>query len=108
MRDCYIVGAAPTRRGRKKRIADGCHYGVAMKQASQTADYRIVVEGMLDPVWFERLGGLEITEQREPEQPVITRLEGRLADQSALQGVLDTLFMLGLRLITVECLQSVP
>jgi hypothetical protein len=77
-----------------------------MKQASQTADYRIFVEGALDPVWLDRLGGLEITEQRQPGQPVVTRLEGRLEDQSALQGVLDTLFMLGLRLITVECLQS--
>jgi hypothetical protein len=79
-----------------------------MKQASQTADYRIVVEGVLDPVWFDRLGGLKITEQRQPGQPVVTRLEGRLVDQSALQGVLDTLFMLGLRLLTVECLPSTP
>jgi hypothetical protein len=76
-----------------------------MSQESQTADYRIVVEGVLDPVWFDCLGGLEITEQQEPGQPVVTRLEGRLVDQSALRGVLDTLFMLGLRLITVECLQ---
>jgi hypothetical protein len=79
-----------------------------MKQASQAADYRIVVEGVLDPVWFDRLGGLEITEQRQPGQPVVTWLEGRLVDQSALQGVLDTLFMLGLRLRAVECLQSAP
>jgi hypothetical protein len=79
-----------------------------MNQASQTADYRIIVEGVLDPVWFECLGGLEITEQRQPGSPVVTRLEGRLVDQSALQGVLDMLFMLGLRLITVECLQSAP
>jgi hypothetical protein len=79
-----------------------------MNQVSQAADYRIVVEGVLDPVWFGCLGGLEITEQREPGQPVVTRLEGRLVDQSALQGVLDTLFMLGLRLITVECLVPAP
>jgi hypothetical protein len=77
-------------------------------QASQVGDYRIVVEGVLDPMWLECLGGLEMTEQRQPGQPVVTRLEGRLVDQSALQGVLDTLFMLGMRLITVECLQSAP
>ncbi len=79
-----------------------------MKRASQAADYRIIVEGVLDPVWFECLGGLEITEQRQPGQPVVTRLEGRLEDQSALQGVLDTLFMIGMRLIIVECLRSAP
>jgi hypothetical protein len=73
-----------------------------MIQTTQAADYRIVVDGALDPSWRECLGSLEITEQRQPGQPVVTRLEGRLVDQSALQGVLDTLFMLGMRLITVE------
>ena len=73
-----------------------------MKQAPQADNYRIVVEGVLDPVWLDRLGGLEITEQRQPGQPVVTRLEGRLEDQAALQGVLDTLFMLGMRPILVE------
>jgi hypothetical protein len=77
-----------------------------MNQESRAADYRIVVEGALDPVWLERLGGLAITEQQQSGQPFVTQLEGRLVDQSALQGVLDTLFMLGLRLIKVECLAS--
>jgi hypothetical protein len=77
-----------------------------MKQSLQMADYRIIVEGALDPLWHDSLGGLVITQQRQPGQLVITQLEGRLIDQSALQGVLDTLFMLGLRLITVECLSS--
>ena len=71
-------------------------------QASRAANYRIVVEGVLDPMWLECLGGLEMIEQRQPGQPVVTQLEGCLADQSALQGVIDTLFMMGLRLITVE------
>jgi hypothetical protein len=79
-----------------------------MTQASLAENYRIIVEGVLDPMWLECLGGLEITQQRQPGQPVVTRLEGRLVDQSALQGVLDTLFMLGVRLITVERLQSAP
>jgi hypothetical protein len=77
-----------------------------MMAASQTANYRIVVEGVLDPMWLECLGGLELTEGRQPGQPVITRLEGRLVDQSALQGVIDTLIMLGLRLLSVERLPS--
>ena len=73
-----------------------------MKQVSQEAEYRIIVEGVIDPMWLNRLGGLEITEQRQPELPVVTRLQGRLNDQSALQGVLDTLFMLGMCLLLVE------
>ena len=71
-------------------------------QVAQAANYRIVVEGVLDPVWLECLGGLEITEERQPGRPVITRLEGCLTDEAALQGVLDTLFMIGMRLILVE------
>jgi len=78
-----------------------------MKQTFQAADYRILVEGVLDPLWRDTLGHLEITEQRQPGQPVLTRLEGRLEDQSALQGVLDTLFMLGMGLILVERLPRV-
>jgi hypothetical protein len=77
-----------------------------MIPASQTANYRIVVEGVLDPMWLECLGGLELTEERQPGQAVVTRLEGRLVDQSALQGVIDTLIMLGLRLMFVERLPS--
>ena len=76
--------------------------GSVMTHTSQAANYRIVVEGVLDPVWLECLGGLEIAEQRQPGQPVVTCLEGQLVDQSALQGVLDTLIMLGLRLMFVE------
>lgn len=73
-----------------------------MKKALQAAEYRILVEGELDPLWFDWLGKLEMTVQRQPGQPVLTRLEGRLKDQSTLQGVLDTLCMLGVCLIRVE------
>jgi hypothetical protein len=77
-------------------------------RVAQTVDYRIVVEGVLDPVWLECFGGFEITEERQPGRPVITRLEGRPTDEAALQGVLDTLFMLGMRLVTVERLPLAP
>jgi hypothetical protein len=77
-----------------------------MMQVPQTLSYRIVVEGVIDRVWHECLGGLEITEERQPGRPVVTQLEGRLVDQSALQGVIDTLFMLGLRLMYVEQLPT--
>ncbi len=75
-------------------------------QASRAATYRILVEGVLDPAWLECLGGLEIAEERQPGQPVVTKLTGRLVDESALQGVLDTLFMLGMRLILVQRLSE--
>jgi hypothetical protein len=85
-----------------------CVYANTMTQTSHAAHYRIVVEGVLDPMWLQCLNGFEAAEQRQSGQPVVTRLEGRPIDQSALQGVLDTLFMLGMRLILVECLPSAP
>ena len=64
------------------------------------------MEGEIDPIWYDCLGGLTLAEQRGPGQPVCTQLEGRLLDQSALQGVIATLFMLGLRLVRVERLPT--
>lgn len=77
-----------------------------MRQASQPLTYRIVVEGEIDPIWYDCLGGLTLAEQRGFDQPVVTQLEGMLADQSALHGVIATLFMLGLRLVRVERLPT--
>jgi hypothetical protein len=88
--------------GRENNHEDGCHYGISMKKALQEADYRIFVEGTLDPLMLDWLGNFEITEQRQPGQPVLTLLEGRLKDQFTLQGVLDTLCMLGVCLIRLE------
>lgn len=78
----------------------------AMRQPSSSLSYRIVVEGEIDPIWYDCLGGLTLAEQRGPDQPVVTQLEGRLADQSALHGVIATLFMLGLRLVRIERLPT--
>ncbi len=75
-----------------------------MMQASHPADYRITVEGTLDPMWLPCLSGFVFAESQPPEHLALTRLEGRVVDQAALQGVLDTLFMLGMRLVLVEYL----
>ena len=77
-----------------------------MRQVPQPLVYRIVVEGEIDPIWYDCLGGLTLAEQRGPGQPVCTQLEGRLLDQSALHGVIATLFMLDLRLVRVERLTT--
>jgi hypothetical protein len=74
-----------------------------MIQVTQSANYQILIEGALDPNWSASLGGLTISVCRSPGEPVVTLLTGQLVDQSALQGVLDALFMLHLRLLRVEC-----
>jgi hypothetical protein len=64
--------------------------------------YRIRVEGSLDPSWSDRLGGLAITSSGQFGVKTTTVLEGVLADQSALMGVLNTLHDLHLPLEAIE------
>jgi hypothetical protein len=79
-----------------------------MTRATDMPCYQIHVQGVLDPQWSNCLGGLDISVREQPAQPRVTVLTGPLADQAALQGVLDTLFMLNMPLLLVErCPQRV-
>jgi len=64
--------------------------------------YRIRVRGVLPDSWYDRLGGLEVTARKSD----MVTLEGPLQDQSALAGVLNTLFMLHLPILEVACLNE--
>jgi hypothetical protein len=64
--------------------------------------YRIRVGGALDPSWSDRMRGMEIR-QVEVGPPVVTQLTGELPDQSALYGILNTLFELHLPILSTEC-----
>ncbi len=66
------------------------------------ANYRIRVRGRLDASWSDRLGGMQITEHQSPDGAVETILAGRLADQAALSGVLNTLYELHLPVLLAE------
>jgi hypothetical protein len=56
------------------------------------ARYRICVKGTLDPSWSGRLGGMTITTTEQEDEAPVTTLTGRLVDQAALLGVLNTLY----------------
>ena len=66
------------------------------------AVYRIRVQGVFPESWIDRLGGMQITAKTVEA----ATLEGWLPDQSALAGVLDTLFTLHLPILEVICLQE--
>jgi hypothetical protein len=68
--------------------------------------YRIRVEGSLDPCWSDRLGGMAITTSGQFGDKTTTVLEGELADQSALMGILNTLHDLHLPVEAVDNLSS--
>ena len=62
------------------------------------------MQGVLDPSWSDRLGGLKITVTRQEGATPHTTLAGDLLDQAALMGVLDKLYDLRLPLLSVQCL----
>ena len=68
------------------------------------ATYRIHISGHLDASWSDRLAGMSITTVRKKDTSNLTILEGRLLDQAALVGVLNTLYDLSLPLVSVECI----
>jgi len=64
--------------------------------------YRIIVKGQLDPSWSEWLGGLTIQSQRDDN----TLLVSAVVDQAALQGILNKLFGMNLRLLSLKLVKD--
>ncbi len=69
--------------------------------------YQILVRGVLDASWSDRLGGMTILAAPLADSTPATLLIGELADQSALVGVLNALHDLGLTLMSVEYVPNV-
>jgi hypothetical protein len=72
------------------------------------AIYQICVQGMIDLDWSDRLSGMTIDLVREEACPPVTTLQGKLSDQAALAGVLNTLYELHLPILSVLCLSYQP
>ena len=66
------------------------------------ANYQIVVEGTLSGEWSNRLGGLVITTSSRESGDPQTMLRGTFLDQSALRGLLETLYALHLPILEVR------
>ena len=71
-------------------------------------NYRIRALGFLDESWSDRLSGMHITASSRGDQghEPITTLTGQVRDQTALAGVLNTLYELHLSLLSVEYLNG--
>ena len=66
------------------------------------ATYRIVVQGTVSRDWSGRLGGMAITTSNQESVAPQTILLGRIRDQPALRGVLETLYSLHLPILEVK------
>ena len=70
------------------------------------ATYRISVGWRIDAGWSERLGGMTVTTTEGRDSPDTTTIEGRLPDQAALTGLMNTLYELHLPILSVEYLEE--
>ena len=66
------------------------------------ATYRIVVQGTVSREWSGRLGGMEITTSSREGGAPQTILLGRIRDQAALRGVLETVYAFHLPILEVK------
>jgi hypothetical protein len=81
------------------------HYREELKLETP-ANYRIRVQGHLDEAWTDRVGGMVITRAYTDKKHPLTILVGRLADQAALSGVLNTLYDLRMPLLSTEIIDE--
>lgn len=70
------------------------------------AIYRVCVRGELAPQWNSGLESFNLTQEVAGDGGRVTILVGRLPDQAALSGLLNTLYELHLPLLSVECLKA--
>jgi hypothetical protein len=68
----------------------------------QPGIYRIRVQGKLDEHWSSYFEEMEICFETDPDGNAVTMLTGELADQAAVQGVMQKLYNLGFPLISAE------
>ena len=70
------------------------------------ATYRVVVQGEVSQDWIGRLGGMVITTTSQESGASRTTLQGRILDQSALRGILETLYALHLPILEVTMVDT--
>ena len=73
---------------------------------SQPAEYLIELQGRLDPKWANSFNGITINSRNIKAGFTITSLRGKVADQSALHGMLNQIRDMGLPLLLVKCLSA--
>ncbi len=77
-------------------------YRIGVPLMGKNIFYVICIRGILAESWSERLGDMVITTDHSSEKGPVTTLKGRLRDQAALSGVLNSLYELHLPVLKVD------
>ena len=80
-------------------------FSVGRMEFGGPATYRIVAQGTLPANWRNRVGGMEIIDTTERDDPPQVTLVGVIVDQAALRGIVETLYNLHMPIIRVERLE---
>ena len=70
------------------------------------ANYRIRVQGKIDPEWANIIGDMRITTELKSGDSCITILAGYLVDQGALSGLLKALYDQRIPILSLENLDE--
>jgi len=73
---------------------------------SQSAEYRICVQGAIERSWSELFDGMRVSYRHVATPNALTVLTGAALDQAALIGLLNRLYGLGLPLVSVQLRHS--
>jgi len=74
-----------------------------LKQSfSSPAVYEIRVQGELSNQSLKQLGGLELEVIKKKQGTPVSKLSGRIADQSALSGILNELYDMHMMVLSVN------
>jgi len=72
----------------------------------EPATYRIRIVGTLEKKWSDYCGGMTIEHDSVLSQYPVTILTGRMIDQAALIGVINSLYDFCCPLLSVECVEA--
>jgi hypothetical protein len=80
--------------------------GSTQSAMMEPAIYRIRVQGHLDTKWSAVLEDMNITEVKNSNDEAETILVGRLDDQAALSGVMNSLYEMHMAVLSTERLEK--
>ncbi len=74
-------------------------------ESSKQQAIQIKVKGKLDQSWSEWFGGMVIDLESSDGHSAITTLTGTVSDQSTLRGILNRIWDLNLKIVSVETVE---
>jgi hypothetical protein len=74
---------------------------ISTLKINSPAIYQIDLQGKVDIRWHDKLAGMNITSSIEGDS-VVTTLIGKLSDQAALAGLLQSIYEMKLPILSVE------